>query len=84
MIGEGKMPVPEFVKMDVQGFEIEALKAATKLLGQTEFFILESSLFKFSQPVPIMSVLFSFMIPQGYEIYDFADYLRRPYDCALG
>ena len=84
LIEEGKMPVPELVKMDVQGFEIEALKGATKLLGQTELFILESSLFKFSQPVPLMSELISFMIPHGYEIYDFAGYLRRPYDGALG
>jgi FkbM family methyltransferase len=84
LLTEGKIPIPELVKMDVQGFEIEALKGATKLLGQTELFILESSLFKFSQPVPIMSELISFMIPHGYEIYDFAGYLRRPYDGALG
>ena len=84
LINEGKMPIPEFVKMDVQGFEIEALKGATKLLGKTELFILESSLFKFSQPVPLMSDLIAFMIPQGYEIYDFAGYLRRPFDGALG
>jgi FkbM family methyltransferase len=84
LINEGKMPIPELVKMDVQGFEIEALKGATKLLGQTELFILESSLFKFSQAVPIMSELIQFMTNHGYEIYDFAGYLRRPYDGALG
>ncbi len=84
LIEEGKMPIPEFVKMDVQGFEIEALRGATKLPGQTKLFIFESSLFKFSQTVQIISDLNSFIVPQAYEIYDFAGYLIRPYNSTLG
>jgi FkbM family methyltransferase len=84
LINEGKLPVPELVKIDVQGFEIEVLKGAERLLGQTELFIIESSLFKFYEPVPIISELISYMVLRNYEIYDFSGYLRRPSDGALG
>ena len=84
LIEEHGMPIPEIVKMDVQGFEIEALKGSNRLIGATELFILESSLFKFSKPVPLLSELIAFMTDKGYEIYDFAGYLRRPNDGALG
>lgn len=39
--------LPDIVKLDVQGFEIEALKGAENLFGKTELFIVETSFFDF-------------------------------------
>src|SRR6185312_9724104 len=38
--------VPNLVKLDIQGYEIEALKGAESLFGRTELFIAETSFFE--------------------------------------
>jgi FkbM family methyltransferase len=76
--------VPELVKMDVQGFEIEALKGGESLFGKTDLFVLEASLYAFFETLPIVSDVVAFMHDRGYELYDIPGYFRRPLDGALG
>jgi FkbM family methyltransferase len=75
---------PDLVKLDVQGFELEALSGAEKLFGVTELFILETSLFRFSEGMPITRDCIHFMNQRGYELYDITEFRRRPFDGALG
>lgn len=84
LIESGEIEIPDLAKLDIQGFEIEALKGATKLFGKTEAFILETSLFEFTPGTPLLSEVVIFMAERGYEIYDFPGFLRRPFDGALG
>lgn len=84
LIEKGDIEIPELVKLDVQGFELNVLKGANKLFGETEVFILEVSLFEFMKGIPTFSEVISFMAERGYEVYDFSGFLRRPYDGALG
>lgn len=84
LINSGKMPVPDLVKIDVQGFEIEVLKGASSIFGKTDVFILEASLFKYSSNQPLLHEIIAFMIEKGYFIYDFAGFANRPFDKALG
>ena len=86
LIESNKIRIPELIKLDIQGFELEALKGATKTFGYTEVYILEVSLLPFSDGpgMPILSDVINFMLDYDYVVYDFAGFLRRPLDGALG
>ena len=83
IIDEGVMTVPDLAKLDVQGFELEVLKGATKLFGRTELFILETSFYRTLPDQPLVDEVIDFMTSRGYRIYDVAGYLRRPSDGAV-
>jgi FkbM family methyltransferase len=75
---------PDLMKLDIQGFELEALSGAQATFGETEVFILETSLFEFMPRMPTTREVMTFMSDRGYELYDITEFLRRPYDGALG
>jgi FkbM family methyltransferase len=75
--------VPEIVKLDVEGFELEALRGAQQLLGKTELFIIELALWKFAER-PMLGDVARFMEAHNYWVYDIAGVIRRPFDGAVG
>jgi hypothetical protein len=75
---------PDLVKLDIQGFELEALSGGESLFGKSEVFIIETSLFSFMPNQPITRDVIRFMSERGYEIYDITEFARRPSDGALG
>lgn len=76
--------VPDLVKLDVQGFELEVLRGCPSIFGQTEVFILETSLYAFLDDIPLLREVIAFMAEREYEVYDLAGQFRRPIDGALG
>jgi FkbM family methyltransferase len=75
--------VPELVKLDVEGFELEVMKGASRLLGATEIFIIEVALFRFVDR-PMLHDVVAFMAARDYYAYDIAGFVRRPHDGAVG
>jgi FkbM family methyltransferase len=84
IINGRKIKIPELIKLDIQGYELEALKGASLTFGETEVFILEVSLFAFEPSMPVFSDVVNFMLERNYVVYDFPGFLRRHYDGALG
>lgn len=76
--------MPDLLKIDTQGFELEVLAGAKSLMGKTELVILETSLYEFVPGMPKTFDCIKFMEENGYELYDITEYLRRPLDGALG
>lgn len=81
-----QIKMPDIIKLDVQGFELEALKGAESTFGNTEVYILEVSLFPFNDVpgMPVIAEVINFMLDRNYVVYDFPGFLRRPLDGALG
>lgn len=77
------LKIPQIIKIDVQGFEIEVLKGCSLLFGKTDLFIIEISLFKFNKEIPTFFEVIEFMEKIEYVLYDIVGYGRRPYDGAL-
>jgi FkbM family methyltransferase len=74
---------PDFLKLDVQGFELEVLKGATKALTQAEVVLMEVSLIEINKGAPLLSDIIAFMSQHAYVCYDICSLVRRPLDNAL-
>ena len=82
LLGRKQLPFPDFIKLDVQGFELMVLAGAEKSLKHAEFCLLEvTTLNLFDEPM-LLEVL-TFMDKYNFQAYDIAELMRRPYDNAL-
>ena len=84
IIGQHNLRVPDLIKIDVQGGEIEVLDGASACFGSTTVFVVEASLFEFHAGQPIFHEIVYYMAERGYVTYDLVNLNRRPLDGALG
>ncbi len=74
---------PDFLKLDVQGYELEVLKGASVALGSVEVVVMELNLIDVNIGAPLMQEACQFMAERGYRLYDICTLYRRPLDGAL-
>ena len=77
------LPTPYFIKLDVQGYELEVLRGAERLLKSTEVLMLEVALMEYNQGAPLLADVVAFMQSRGFVAYDIAGFYRRVSDDAL-
>ena len=75
--------IPEILKIDAEGSEMEILENSSTVLGQTELILVELAFFKFTEG-PSFSEMIAFMAEREYEPYHFTWFNPRPHDGAPG
>jgi FkbM family methyltransferase len=76
-------PQPYFLKLDVQGYELEVLRGAERTLANTEAALLEVSLMEYNQGAPLFAEVVAFMQARSFVVYDISGFYRRESDHAL-
>lgn len=74
---------PYLIKVDTQGAELDVLMGSEEILKETEFVILEVSLFEFFKGGPQLYDCINFMKEQGFVAYDVFDIQYRLLDGAM-
>lgn len=84
LLASARIPSPDLVKLDVQGYELEVMGGAQSLLGRASVFIVEVSLFEFMPRCPLAHEVVQYFGQRGYRLFDLAGLLRRPFQDDLG
>jgi hypothetical protein len=84
LIERGQIPVPSFIKIDVQGFEKRVLDGGRQAVRSTDMVLMECTFFKFCEDMRTLDETIAYMSQFGFIPYEFVDYLRRPLDGAMG
>lgn len=66
-----------FLKLDVQGAEIDVLEGATATLQKTDFILLEASLLNYNQGAPLVADLIAWLDKNDFVLFDICDQQRR-------
>lgn len=77
LISSGEMPLPDLIKIDVQGYELEVLQGCRLCLGKTDLFIIETSLYHPLGHRPSFYRVVELMEAYGYKIWDLPDLKYR-------
>lgn len=74
---------PEFIKVDVQGFELEVLKGADACLKSAALLLLEVSYRRIYRNLPLAHEVIAYAGGKGFRVYDICTYVGRPSDGEL-
>ena len=73
-------PPPVLLKADVQGYELEVLRGASRCLDATEVLLLEVSFRRMYEDSALAHEIISYVGERGFRMYDICSYLQRPAD----
>ncbi|MFC6098045.1 FkbM family methyltransferase [Flavobacterium qiangtangense] len=70
-------PVPDIIKIDAEGLDIDVLKGASNYFGKTEIFMVEAAVFEKEFQNSVSTVI-TFMDEIDYKLFEITD-LNRPF-----
>lgn len=84
LLESGQLKQPQFMKLDVQGYEQKVLQGATNVMEKCEMIILELEFFRHKKESVLLHELIAWMAERNFLPYEILGVLRRPYDDAMG
>ncbi|AWG21446.1 FkbM family methyltransferase [Flavobacterium faecale] len=77
LLQESKLPIPDIIKIDAEGLDIEVLKGASNYFGKTEIFMVEAGVFMTEFDNSILKMI-NFMEEKDYRLFEITD-MNRPF-----
>lgn len=77
LLANNELPVPDIIKIDAEGLDIEVLKGASNYFGKTEIFMVEAGVVNKTFDNSFLKLI-GFMDKNGYRLFDITD-LNRPF-----
>ena len=74
---DSELPIPDIIKIDAEGLDIEVLKGASNFFGKTEIFMVEAGVVNKSFNNSFLKVI-NFMDEKNYRLFDITD-INRPF-----
>jgi FkbM family methyltransferase len=65
-VDQHKLTLPDVIKIDVQGYEVEVLKGASRALAHARHCILETSFVSLYEGSPLFEEVYAFMLDNGF------------------
>jgi len=72
-IVQKNLPSPDFMKLDVQGAELDVLRGAETCLRTTKYVLMEVSLHRWNKDAPMIEDVISYMSERDFELIDIVD-----------
>jgi FkbM family methyltransferase len=73
----------DLLKIDAQGYELEILKGAERLIANTSSILLEVAIIEINENAPLLHDITVYMNQKGFVAYEILEIHRRPLDKAL-
>lgn len=73
IVAEKKLDLPDFLKIDTQGSELDILKGATNTIKNTQVILMEISLHQYNKDSPLLHTVIAEMLNHGYIMFDIAE-----------
>jgi FkbM family methyltransferase len=67
----------DFLKLDVQGYELEILRGASRALAEAQGVLMEVSLVPSNKGAPLIAEVLQFMADRDFRMVDFCSQIRR-------
>jgi hypothetical protein len=76
LIDKHNLPIPDFIKLDTQGSELDILKGASKVMGKTSLIFTEMPIIEYNKGAPKFSDYMDFFKAHDYIPVDIFDMHR--------
>jgi FkbM family methyltransferase len=70
IIAERQWPLPDFIKLDTQGSELDILRGAPQCLANARGLQIECNVQKYNEEAPLVAAVIAFAESEGFRLYD--------------